>query len=412
MKMYTWGLRRFAPIIFAVSWIVRIALVFAQGSQYLPVNPAEPVLVARSLAAGEGFSNPYGCMTGPSAHLAPVYPFLLSEIYRALPAGSSRELTVFIFGTTIVSLMYCLLPWLAVKLRLDPVAGILAGFAGALFPLFFWVEVTSEWEAGLTALLLVVGLGMFVSVLEECTIRRAIAAGIVWGVALLSAPTMLLVLVALSVALAWSRYQRPRPLLQSLAAIWLPVVVILMPWTVRNYEVFHEFILTRGNTGLQLHMSFNPLARATFEASALNGAFADHPHTTPEACREFARYGEVVMNRRYEQQAREWIAAHPGRSVQLVAEHSVAFWTTPLPSRGKTIASELLTLLGLTGWGYCLKKHKLAGRLIGIVLLVYPLAYYVNFFDVRYRYPLHPLILLSAFALLSDLARRRRSGTS
>jgi hypothetical protein len=400
-------------IIFAVSWTLRIALVLAIGSYRQPVNAVETVQVARSLAAGEGFSNPYGCITGPTVHLAPVYPFLLSLIYRTLPPGSSRELTVFILGITIVSLMYALLPWLAVKLRLHPLAGVLAGFAGASLPLFFWVEVTSEWEARLTALLLVVALGKLAGLFELFTIRRLITAGIIWGVTLLTAPTLLPVFVALSIALLWRTRLRPAVALRTATALWLPAILVIMPWTIRNYGNFHEFIPVRGNAGLQLHMSFNPMARATFDEGALSGAFVDHPYSTPQVCREFARFGEIAMNRRFERQAIEWIGANPGRSAALIAEHFAAFWRMAVPSRAKTAASELLTFAGLAGLGYCFRKHTFAGRMIGIVVLVYPLAYYVNFFEPRYRYPLHPLFLLTACVLLIGAARRfqRRSGT-
>ena len=114
------------------------------------------------------------------------------------------------------------------------------------------------------------------------------------------------------------------------------------------------------------------------------------------------------MNRRYERQAIEWIGANPSRSVALIAEHFVAFWRMAVPSRTKTAASELLTLAGLAGLAYCLRKQRFAGWMLGMVVLIYPLAYYVNFFEPRYRYPLHPLILLTAFALLIGMARKFR----
>src|ERR1700683_3006570 len=38
--------------------------------------------IARSLAVGDGFSSPMPFPTGPTAHLAPFYPLLLSLIFR------------------------------------------------------------------------------------------------------------------------------------------------------------------------------------------------------------------------------------------------------------------------------------------------------------------------------------------
>jgi 4-amino-4-deoxy-L-arabinose transferase-like glycosyltransferase len=401
---------RLGALIFGLSWTVRVALLLFTGSYLQPVNPVETVLVAENLAAGQGFSNPYGCTTGPTAHLAPVYPFLLSLIYRVFPSGSSRELASFLFAATLISLAYALLPWLATRLRLPQRVGVIAGLVGAGVPLFFWVEVLSEWEAPLSALLLVVALGAFASLVEQITIRRAVAAGIAWGVALLTAPILLPVFMALFVVLVWRSRRNIKPMLRPAAALWLPIVLLILPWTLRNYQVFHQFILIRGNAGLQLHMSFNPLARATFDEGVASGAFLDHPHTTMQACGEFARFGEVAMNRLYEQQAWEWIRGNPERSCQLILEHFVAFWRMAVPSPAKTVASELITLFALLGLALCPRRYPFAGLLLGIVLLTYPLVFYINFVEPRYRYPLHPICLILAGVFFIEAARLVRRG--
>src|SRR5271155_3300550 len=38
--------------------------------------------IARSLAEGHGFSSPFGVPTGPTAWIAPLYPFLCSIVFR------------------------------------------------------------------------------------------------------------------------------------------------------------------------------------------------------------------------------------------------------------------------------------------------------------------------------------------
>ncbi len=416
LRLYTKAMRAFTrrqigTLIFALSWTVRIALVLFTGAHRQPVNPVEMVLVAESLAADEGFSNPYGCKTGPTAHLAPVYPFVVSLIYRLFPPGSSRQLATFMLSTTFASLAYALLPWLAIRLGLSQRIGSVAGLAGAAVPLFFWVEVTSEWEAALSALLLVVALGEFADLSWKLSVRRAVATGVVGGVALLTAPTLLLLFVALFLALLWHGRRHVTAMLRPAVALWLPVVLLILPWTIRNYQVFNHFILLRGNAGLQLHMSFNPLARATFDEGVASGAFLDHPHSTPQACREFARFGEVAMNQAYRQQALEWIRANPGRSGQLILERFVAFWRMAVPSPAKTVVSELITLFALLGLWLCLKRYRFAGLLLGIVLLTYPLIYYINFFEPRYRYPIHPICLLLAGVFFTEIAGVLRPGS-
>jgi len=276
---------------------------------------------------------------------------------------------------------------------------------GAAVPLFFWVEVTSDWEAPLSALLLLVALGAFASLFEQLSVRRAVAAGIAWGVALLTAPTLLLVFVGLFVAWMWHGRRHIAAMLRPAAALWLPVVLLILPWTIRNYLVFHDLILIRGNAGLQLLMSFNPRARATFDEGTASGAFLDHPYSTEQACREFARFGEVEMNRVYQQRALEWIRANPRRSSQLILQRFVTFWRGAVPSPAKTVFSEILTLFALPGMWLCLRRYPIAGLLLGFVLLTYPLVYYINIFEPRYRYPLHSIFLLLACVFLTEIGR-------
>jgi hypothetical protein len=212
----------------------------------------------------------------------------------------------------------------------------------------------------------------------------------------------------------WQGRRNPMGVLRAGAALCLAAFLLITPWTIRNYLRFHEFILIRGNAGMQLHMSFNPLARATCDEGDISGAFLDQPHTTQRACLEYVRFGEVAMNERYQRQAVEWIRANPRRTVDLVGEHFMAFWLMEVPSPIKTVASEALTFFALMGFWVCFRKHRFAFLMLAIILLTYPLIYYVSVFDPRYRYPLHPITLLLASVFFTAMAQKfwRRPGAA
>ncbi len=392
--------------IFATSCFVRFVLLRI-GQPYLaPVNPQEAVLVARSLAAGRGFSNPYGCVTGPTTHLAPVYPFLLSLFDRMFAPGAGREIAIYFFSALITSLAYALLPWLAARLRLDPRVGIAAGFAGALIPLYFWVEVTSEWEAPLAGLLIIVTLGLFAPLFEQIRLHSAIAAGVAAGAALLTFPTVLPLLIALSAGLLSHWRERLAAIARPMIVLWGVALMMGAPWTVRNYRTFHEFIFVRGNAGIELHTSYNDKAGVSFEETSAKGGYANHPHASIEACAEFARYGEVAMNRKFEAEAEKWVRAHPGKSVTLLLEHVAAFWYLAPGEVVQSVAAGFVSLLGFAGLGLCVKRGLFAGRILGIVMVVYPLEYYVPRFDIRYRYPIHCLLLLLGSVVVMEVWER------
>ena len=403
---------RIGPIIFASSWTVRIILLLVTRAHWQPVTPAEIALVAENLAAGKGFSNPFGCTTGPTTHLAPVYPFLLSLIDRVFPSRNSRELASFVLAATFTSLAYAMLPWLATRLGLPKRAGALAGLVGAAVPLFFWIEVTSQKEAPLSALLLVVGLGVFAELFGRLSISRSLLAGVVWGLALLTLPTFLVVLAGLFVALIWHGRRDFAAMLRPAAVLWLTVILLILPWTIRNYRIFHRFIPIRGNMGLELYVSFNPLAGSTLHEDAALGGFSGHPYSTSNACEEFARVGELAMNQVYEQKALEWIRANPMRFSQLVLEDFAAFWRMAVPSPLKTVGSELITLFAALGMWLSIKRYRFAALLLGIALVTYPLVYYIHFFEPRYRYPLYPICLLLAGVFFTEITSVLRPSSS
>ena len=403
--------RRAGAFIFAVAWLLRVAVVLFTRSYKDPQPVVEMGHVVLSIVAGLGFSNPFGCVTGPTSHLAPVFPYLLSLIYRVLPAGDARELAVKIFRITLVSLAYALLPWLAVRLRLNRGVGVFAGLFAAAVPLLFWMEVRQDWEGPLTALLIIVGLGMFARLLDEPGTWQAVATGLLWGVSLLNAPTLLFTFAALVAFWIWRGQSRTMAKLRLLPALLLPLILVMTPWTVRNYRVFHHFMFVRQNLGLELHLSFNPVSQATYFDTFVAGV-RDHPSTDPATCADFARLGEISMNRLDQQKGLAWIRTNRGRFAELIAGRFVAFWVMDLANLPRTLASGALTLAGLLGLVLCFSRYRFAAQLLGITLLAFPLTYYVFQFDARYRYPLHPIVVLLACVFLTEagsaLRRRQR----
>jgi hypothetical protein len=408
-KILARGLRHAGPIIFALSWVVRvISLLLAREpiEPGVPIRDVEIVYLAKSIVAGQGFANPFGCLSGATAHLAPVFPYLLGFIYRVFPAAHHTELAVKIVRITIVSVMYALLPWLAERLRLDRRIGVFAGLAGSAIPVFFWLEVRDQWEAPLTALLLVAGLGMFANLFGRSGLRQTAATGAVWGVALLNAPTLALSFAALFFVWIWQCRLRIAAEWRLIPALLMPLILVLTPWTMRNYLVFHNVFFIRQNLGLELHMAFNPVSQAALEDNLTNGAYRDHPTRNPEVCAQFGRVGEPVMNREYKRQALQWVGANPAKSARLMAQRFVAFWRMELPGNAtRTLASEALTLAAFIGLGLCFRRHIFAAQLTGLVLLTYPLIYYVVHFDTRYRYPLEPIIILLACLFFVEIPR-------
>jgi hypothetical protein len=64
--------------------------------------------VARSIAQGEGFSNPLFGKTGPTAWLAPVFPYLLAAIFKIFGIYSKTSTIVALALDSLFSALTCI----------------------------------------------------------------------------------------------------------------------------------------------------------------------------------------------------------------------------------------------------------------------------------------------------------------
>ena len=81
-----WWLR---PYIWATAaaFVVRVVMVLWQRSYYIfPDAPFifgwETGAIAHSIATGQGFSSPFQIPTGPTAWIAPIYPYLCAGVFK------------------------------------------------------------------------------------------------------------------------------------------------------------------------------------------------------------------------------------------------------------------------------------------------------------------------------------------
>ena len=105
---------------------------------------AESELIAKSIATHNLFGNPYKVPTGPTAHHAPIYPFLLSLMFRVFGYGSTAAVAIIAMNISLASLQYALFPLLGVIAGATR-ASLVAAFLGALLPWRIFREI--RWEA-------------------------------------------------------------------------------------------------------------------------------------------------------------------------------------------------------------------------------------------------------------------------
>jgi hypothetical protein len=172
--------------------------------------------------------------------------------------------------------------------------------------------------------------------------------------------------------------------------------VIIAPWTIRNYLVFHSFTPIRDNFGLELSVSNNDCARFGISANQRTGCFENvHPNKNVDEARKVMELGEIKYNALRLREARRWISSHPARFIKLSVMRFIAFWM-PTENLNNPYASGrhleraaiyLITLLSVFGLVILCRRDIKSGVLLVSCLTVFPLVYYLVQFEYRYRYP-------------------------
>lgn len=365
----------------------------------------ESLQLANSLALHGTFSDPFQpLITGPSAHVAPGYPALVAVIIHYFGNEGMGNYVLGRVTIFVVSLQLSLLPFLARHLGLRFETGLLGAAS--------WLVATislQRWEADYVGLLAVVlGFPMYTAFHRALTKRELACTGALWGLLLLLNPSPIFVLVGWLVAL---RLFAKRSSSQ-LAIPAIVTMLLVLPWIIRNYLVFHELVFLRDNLGLELAVSNNPCAQYSFPLNFFSSdCFSiNHPDKSIGEAEKVLALGEVKYNHERMKDARQWIAKYPGRFAELSEQRFVAFWfpsradedfdAGPIPRRAARMIS-VLTALSVVGLVLLWLQNRASFVILVIWLLFYPPVYYVVQFDERYRHPiLWVSLLLGCYPLV------------
>ena len=414
---------RTVGLIFLLAFAIRVFLVM-QLKEYRELDRPETVRTAISLAQDGTFSNPFPTPTGPTAHVAPLYPWILSLIFKAFGTGTKGEFVKQILTCAAVALQYALLPFVASAWGLSARIGALAGFLGASFGvLHIWydLETKGNFEYAFVSLALILLFLLTLRCLDpkHGKITDGIALGIAWGFTLLLAPSAVLIMIGFTAFLILRRGL----ISLSLTSVFCAVLV-LVPWTIRNYQVFGHVFFIRDNFGLELSASNNDSAWPTVHQNHAKGN-PRHPFSDLQEATKLRTEGERNYYQGRLHEAEGWIRAHPGRFFRLTLNRIWYFWfSTERPLGGAERTSAILvksvllwciTTAGFLGVALAVRRRQDAGILLAIIVAVYPVSYYLVQFETRYAYPIQWCMLVAACSAVTALRGKflsRRSNTS
>lgn len=362
----------------------------------------EPGNVAYALAAGHGFANPLRVASGPTAWVAPVYPSLLALLFQGFGVYSFHAFLAAAVLNIAFAVLVCW-PLYALGRRLaGPAAGALAAWLWAVYPNAILLTYQSMWNGCLAALLAATALWGIVALADAPRPHwfSWLGYGLLWGLILLTDPTLA---VLLPLWLGWLVWRRPGPAhWRGAIAALIVAIFCILPWTLRNRRVLHAWLPVRSDLGLALWLGNNPQATYVWHGQ-------QHPLDDAAQRALYLRQGEVAYMHQKLRLALAYMAAHPARDVALAWHRFWAFWSggSPFPWRSLrrfrsawnryVLLFDLLAgLAALAGAIRLLRRRNPGAFPLAMVPLIVPWAYYLTLAIPRYRLPVDPAVLLLA----------------
>jgi len=271
-------------------------------------------------------------------------------------------------------------------------------------------------DTGVFILLLALGIWLAYRARDTRRWPYAAALGAAFGLGALTKTLIVLILPLL--ALWWWRRAGLRDAVRLSAAAGLALVLVLAPWTVRNFRLHDAFVLVSTNAGSNLHQGNNPCV-ADYLARGWDAQWVNCLAPAPPGL------SEVEADRWHRREALDYLRDNPRAWPHLLWTKLWVLWSPAImpydlppdpylvddavyqyhtPAFEAARIVHLLTftpllLLGATGLALAWRDGREIGPLLAVIAAI-TLAYLVFHPSTRYRAPADPFVfILAAYAL-------------
>jgi hypothetical protein len=420
--------------IIGVSVVLRVGTAFYLGNEIdapplLTDQRSYDALGAR-LITGHEFSfdrgwYPFTRPDEPTAHWSFLYSLFVAIVYAIFgPSPLAARLIQAILGGILLPLIIYRLNRTIIRAAkaestlkqhgLDPeVLPLIAAGLSAIY-LFFVLYAATVMTETFYIVALLWSLDQTIRLAEKPSLKNGAALGVAIGITTLLRQSVLPWIVVAALWLLWTGYQTRaiRRVVLPLAATAAILVLMILPFTLRNYRVYGQFLLLNSNAGYAMFSAQHPMHGTTFQE------FEAAP--VPE---ELLNLNEAQLDRELMQRGLGFVLAEPGRyallSLSRVADY-FEFWPTPdtsvLHNLGRVGSFGLLLPFLVYGMWLALRWFgpRAAGgwrafsttpwALLLLFIGIYSVLHILTWAMPRYRLPVDAVALSFAALAIANLA--------
>ena len=402
-------------VILIVAIVLRVLVAIYLGDSTPPAKDETSYsLLAGRLAGGYGYSfseawYPFAPAGAPTAHWSFLYTAFIAAVYALVGFHPlAVRLISAVAGGILLPLMVYRLTRRVVPER--PKLALLAATCAAIYAYFVLFSAMLMTEtfyivAILYSLERAIALEQQLRAGERPGWKLLLGFGISLVLATLLRQAVLPWVVILFAWLLWSgrRHNNLKQAIRSLLFSGFVLLLFILPFTIRNYLVYGDFLLLNSNAGYALYSAQHPLHGTNFQAFTAAPLPADiDPYPLNEA-----QWDNVLMWRGF-----QFIVEDPGRYILLSLSRAAdyfMFWpsgeTTLINNIGRVFSFGLF--LPVMIYGLLLSRHNWRRfELFYIFILFYSLLHLMTWSMVRYRLPVDALLLIFAALGILDLTNR------
>jgi 4-amino-4-deoxy-L-arabinose transferase-like glycosyltransferase len=360
---------------------------------------AEVSSIAEHIVRGQGFSSPFYADTGPTAWIAPVYPYLCALVFRFFGLYSAASAIVLLGFQCLIGAATAITIHALGRRTFGAPIGFFAAWIWALSPFFFRWPVSWIWDFTASAFLLSAVFIVTLDVAEKNTRKLWLSLGTLWALIALTNPALLSIMPFTFLYAAFVNHRSFKPWFASAALAAVLFTAMISPWLIRNELVFGRPVFLRSNYWFEFHLG-------NYHYSNGMGYSGKHPNNNVAELKKYAAWGEMGYVDHWKADSLLFVRQYPSEFIDLTLHRTWWFWDgTPIHYQSNEWWKQWefwpLSVTGWLGLLFVLTRRPRGWLLFAAALIVYPAPYYFSYAVAKYRHAIEPeLVLLSLYCVL------------